>query len=581
MNNSTASQYMDKQIMDLSNSQSNIAGSNGGGGADFIDFMNRPAEKKEDMVPSYDFMPIRPATAAAASSSPKAARSNFDSDNDDPPLRTWNSVDSKANSSPIRNYNSVDVDEPAKFVLGKNHKTGSAPLDGTLVSDIERMMKKHMDNLIHAIDNMSSRLSQLETRSRNLEHSIDDLKTSVGNNHGAIDGKMRLLENILTEVQSGVKVVRDKQDIVEAQLQIAKMQLPKAEHIESKINAQPDPMQTGVPTQHQFSNVPLTQAPPALHPPNAPPSPPQQKIQPQVQLPNQFPQNQIPPVSQRDSYFPPPSQTPENPNQQYQTPENPNQQYQLPPSQPQQQQQLSAPPPPQHQYQPPPQPQYSLPPPPSQPHSSFSAVNPSMPQPPVGHHSEEALHMPMPPQNYPMSSRPPPSVPSTGVPPPASQQYFGPTPSVYEPPPTSRPGSAYSGSFGPPSGHGEPYPYGSAPSQYGTSSPMQPQQLSSPSMGQSGGSGYPQLPTARILPQALPTASAVGGGPGSGAGGSGNRVPIDDVVDRVTNMGFSRDQVRATVRKLTENGQAVDLNVVLDKLMNDGDGQGPRGWFGR
>lgn len=93
---------MDKQIMDLSNSQSNVANKNGGGGADFIDFMNRQVEKKDDMIPSYDFMPIRPAAAAPSSSSPKAARSNFDSDNDDPPLRTWNSMDSKANSSPIR-----------------------------------------------------------------------------------------------------------------------------------------------------------------------------------------------------------------------------------------------------------------------------------------------------------------------------------------------------------------------------------------------------------------------------------------------------------------------------------------------
>lgn len=99
MNNNTTSQYMDKQIMDLSNSQRNTTSNNGSGGADFIDFMNRPAEKKEDMVPSYDFMPIRP---AAASSSPTAARSNFDSDNEDPPLKTWNSLDSKINSLPIR-----------------------------------------------------------------------------------------------------------------------------------------------------------------------------------------------------------------------------------------------------------------------------------------------------------------------------------------------------------------------------------------------------------------------------------------------------------------------------------------------
>lgn len=562
---------MDKQIMDLSNSQRNTTSNNGSGGADFIDFMNRPAEKKEDMVPSYDFMPIRP---AAASSSPRAARSNFDSDNEDPPLKTWNSLDSKINSSPIRNYNSLDVDEPAKFVLGKNHKTSNAPSDGSLVSDIERMVMKHMETLMHGIDNLSSRLSQLETKTRNIEHSIDDLKMSVGNNHGAIDGKLRLLENILTEVQSGVKVVRDKQEIVEAQMQIAKLQIPKAEQVESKINAQPNSAQTGVPTHHQFSSVPQMPAQPALPPPNAPSPPPQQNIQPQVQHPNQFPQSQIPPVPQRDSYFPPPSQTQENQNQQYQ----------LPPMQPQQPQ-LAAPPLPQHQYQPPPQQQYSQPPLPSQPHSSFSPISPSMPQqPPIGHHSEETLQMP--PQNYSMGTRPSPSVPPTGVPPPPSQQYYGPTNNVYDPPPTNRPGSGYSSSFGPPSGHGEPYPYGSSQSQYGTSSPVKQQQLTSPGMGQSGGNGYPQLPTARILPQALPTASAVGGGSGAsgsgaGAGGSGNRVPIDDVVDRVTNMGFPRDQVRATVRKLTENGQAVDLNIVLDKLMNDGEGQGPRNWFGR
>lgn len=107
---------------------------------------------------------------------------------------------------------------------------------------------------------------------------------------------------------------------------------------------------------------------------------------------------------------------------------------------------------------------------------------------------------------------------------------------------------------------------------------MKPQ-LPSPAVAQSGGSGYPQLPTARVLPQALPTASGVGNG--SGSTGTGNRVPLDDVVDKVTNMGFPRDHVRATVRKLTENGQSVDLNIVLDKLMNDGEVQAPRGWFGR
>lgn len=151
---------------------------------------------------------------------------------------------------------------------------------------------------------------------------------------------------------------------------------------------------------------------------------------------------------------------------------------------------------------------------------------------------------------------------------------------MYEPP-SNRPGPGFSGTFGPPAGSGEQYPYGSSSLQYGSSPPVKPQQMSSPAIGHSSGgsSTYPQLPTARILPHAVPTASGVGSGPGSPV--SGNKVPIDDVVDKVTNMGFSRDQVRATVRKLTENGQSVDLNVVLDKLMNDGEVQPPRGWFGR
>lgn len=95
----------------------------------------------------------------------------------------------------------------------------------------------------------------------------------------------------------------------------------------------------------------------------------------------------------------------------------------------------------------------------------------------------------------------------------------------------------------------------------------------------SGGIGYPQLPVARVLPHASPTSSRVGGS--SGSAGTRNKVPIDDVIDHVTTMGFPRDHVRATIRKLTDNGQAVDVNVVLDKLMNDGEVQPPRGWFGR
>ncbi|KAI3463026.1 hypothetical protein Pfo_019689 [Paulownia fortunei] len=546
MYSSTTSQFMDKQIMDLSNFQSTATGNNSSDN-DFIDFMNRPPEKKDDIFPRYDFMPIRPAVGSSSPPPPATRSSNIDFGEEDAPFRTWNSFDSKTNASPIRNYSSLDANEPAKFILGKSHKPVNASLDASLVSEIDRTMKKYVDNLMHAVDGMSARLSQLETRTRNLENSMDDLKVSLGNNHGSTDGKIRQVENILREVQTGVQVIRDKQEVVEAQLHVAKL-VPKVEQeVESRNTPHIDSAQPGASANQQFSTVSLTQPPPTLPPPNAPP--PQQNLQPQVQLPNQFPQKQVPSVPQRESYFPPPGQTPENPSLQYQIP--PPHQHQHPPA-----------PPSQHQYQSHPQPEYSQTPPPSQLHPSFTGVNPSLPQLPSGHPPDEAPYTP--PQTYPPGIRPPSSRLSSGVPHAPSQQFYGPLPNVYEAP-SSKPGPGYSGPFGPTSGHGEPYPYGS---------PVKPQQLYS-LMGQSGGSGYPQLPTTRILPQALPTASGTGGG--SGSGGSGNKVPIDDVVDKVTNMGFPRDQVRTMVRKLTENGQSVDLNVVLDKLMNDGDGQAPRG----
>ena len=46
------------------------------------------------------------------------------------------------------------------------------------------------------------------------------------------------------------------------------------------------------------------------------------------------------------------------------------------------------------------------------------------------------------------------------------------------------------------------------------------------------------------------------------------KVSMEKVVDDFANMGFTRDQVRGVIRQLTESGQGVDLNVVLDRLMN-------------
>ncbi|KAM6550043.1 hypothetical protein CsatB_021719 [Cannabis sativa] len=565
---------------------------------DFINLMNHPQEKEEnlsggghggnenglnkndDIFPSYDFQPIRPIAGSTLGGGASSHSQNFDAT---PSIggttRAWSSGDFKPQTgSPIRNYGSLDSLEPTKFILEKDQSA----CNSTIVAEIDKTMKKHADNLLHVLEGVSARLTQLESRTRHLEESVDDLKTSVGNNHGNTDGKMRQLENILREVQSGVFVLKDKQEILEAQLQLAKLQVSKVDqnseaqntaHVDSMQHAASAPQQShqqlhtpvNLPSsQPSFSppNAPPSQ--PSFSPPNAPPQPnPQQNLPPQVQHPHQFPQNQIPPpVPQHEPYFPPPGQTQEPQNQQY---------HQIPPNQ----QQLPSPAvPPHQQFQPAIQPQFSQPPtqPPQQ-LPTLPPVNPSQLPPTLAHHSEELPYVSS--QNYPPNLRQP--LPQSPSGPPQSQQFYAPPSHMYESQ-SSRPSSGFPSGYGPPTGTlNEQFHYGGSPSQYGNPSAVKPQQLTSTS-APSGGSGYPQLPTARVLPPA----AASGVGNSSGSSGTGNRVPVDDVIDKVSTMGFPRDHVRATVRKLTENGQAVDLNIVLDKLMNEGDGQPQRGgWFGR
>ncbi|KAM6587742.1 hypothetical protein CsatA_010347 [Cannabis sativa] len=109
--------------------------------------------------------------------------------------RTRTSNSNPQTGSPIRNYGSLDSLEPTKFILEKDQSACNSPI----VAEIDKTVKKHADNLLHVLEGVSVRLTQLESRTRLLEESVDDLKTSVGNNHGNTDGKMRQLENILRE----------------------------------------------------------------------------------------------------------------------------------------------------------------------------------------------------------------------------------------------------------------------------------------------------------------------------------------------------------------------------------------------
>jgi L-tryptophan--pyruvate aminotransferase len=69
-----------------------------------------------------------------------------------------------------------------------------------VVATVERTMKKYADNLLHVLEGMSGRLSQLEFNSQRIEHTVQEFKVESADNHGAADGKLRSLENIIREV---------------------------------------------------------------------------------------------------------------------------------------------------------------------------------------------------------------------------------------------------------------------------------------------------------------------------------------------------------------------------------------------
>uniref|UniRef100_A0ACD5TKL4 Uncharacterized protein n=1 Tax=Avena sativa TaxID=4498 RepID=A0ACD5TKL4_AVESA len=594
-----ASQFMDKQILGLAAagaaSPPPPSGGGGGGGGELFDLMG-PNPQEDDvveshdhqnarrgatgadeaMMPSYDFQPIRTAAPATAVAAPAPAASAS-------APNAWGSLDSNA-ASP--NLKSAAIMEPR--VLKKvSHEEERSNFNSVTIADIDHTMKKYADNLLHALEGVSSRLAQLEGRTHHLEDSVGELKLTVGNYNGSTDGKLRQFENTLREVQAGVQILRDKQEIVETQIQLTKLQVSKAEDVQQEnasagqIDSQQQPTAPQPTVQLQHQAHPSSQPPalPALPAPNAP-LPPMLHNQPPPQFQAHLPHPQMHsvqpapslPAMPHESYYPPSAQPTDAAHQQYQAP---------PTTQPQAPQ--AAP----HHYQPPPQyAPYSQPPPPG-------SVNPQTAAPPLPQQPEEPTPYGPPAQSYPPAQGFPPAQsyppnvrpPSPYMPPPGgpAPPFYGPNPGMYEPPavrPNSGPPPSYNAGYKQQQGGGgfpEQYGYSGSPSHRGNAGMNSPSPFT-PAGAPSGGSGnYGKLPTAQTLPQATPVGSTP-------SGSSGNRVAVDDVVDKVSTMGFSKEQVRATVHRLTENGQNVDLNVVLDKLMNDPDVQPPqaqRGWFGR
>ncbi|KAJ7550487.1 hypothetical protein O6H91_07G103300 [Diphasiastrum complanatum] len=446
------------------------------------------------------------------------------------------------------------------------------------VAAVDRVMKKYADSILLLLGNMSERTSQLESTTQQLEYSVQMLKASVTDSHGDTHGKLQVLENLLREVQTGVQVLRDKQEIVEHHSQLAKLQLKSdapGNISSSSSTSEGPPKFVTQGNQPELSMKQPLSAPCQQQQIRSPPATIQQQQLPSLPPPAAYQQQQLPPLPQ--------PQIPLGHQQQLQqsVPQQENlhqaslhrqslpsapQQHQVPPQyqpqpihmQPQLQQHVPQGPGPLQQYNQ----QPDMPPFSSLPHGQHFQGAQQAPHYSASFSSETLPYMPS--KYEPLSDRQSltqyQSPPQTPHGPSGAQRYEpfpGKAPAQVPAPPPYLP-------------HAQPVP--AAPAY--EPQPSMGYRVVQPSPAPSGGGGYPRLPTAQPV-HTMANPSSSNGMP------SGNRSSVDDVIEHVAGMGFSREQARAVVRRLKENGQSVDLNIVLDRLMNGGDSQPQKAWLGR
>ena len=96
----------------------------------------------------------------------------------------------------LQDWSSMDCIDSTKF----STKKAGAFSNAALISEIDRKMKEHVDVLLHSVEFLSTRVSQLESKTHQIEDVVDDIKESLELNQGITDGKLREMKNILVEV---------------------------------------------------------------------------------------------------------------------------------------------------------------------------------------------------------------------------------------------------------------------------------------------------------------------------------------------------------------------------------------------
>ncbi|XP_019194586.1 PREDICTED: mediator of RNA polymerase II transcription subunit 15-like [Ipomoea nil] len=411
---------------------------------------------------------------------------------------------------------------------------------------VDMTMKKYADNLMRFLEGISSRLSQLELYCYNLDKSIGEVQSHMIRDHGAADTKLNSLEKNLQEVHRSVQVLRDKQELAEAQKELAKIRLAQkesnsgnnsqqneernAQHIsDTKMSGnslEVNGLQLALALPHQVAPRPVEhhQLPPVPAPP---------PISSQA-------------ISQPQGYYLPPTQLSHGPYilpvPQFQT------------SQAQEHTRLQ----PQSV-----QPQLNLTP------RVQATANYQQQQPPAVF-PPYLLSQPNPTPDMPMS-RPVASSPEGGI----RYGYAGAgkpvqpeTPVQHLKPTLRAPGEGYGLGTAHPSisqGNGYVIYDGEGARSHSTPHPHFPQ------------GGYPPSSFTAQNPQPAPTPPSTTNAMARPPQLIRNH-PYNELTEKFMHMGYRGDHVINVIQKLEETGQPVDFNTVLDRLNGHSSGAPYRGW---
>ncbi|CAO2165889.1 unnamed protein product [Urochloa humidicola] len=101
---------------------------------------------------------------------------------------------------------------------------GLYPRDAVMAA-VEECMRKQADALLHALDGIGGRLSQLELYCYKLERSIGELRSDVMDYHGESTANFRCIDKNIRQVHKAVQILQDRQDLAETPNELSKLQI--------------------------------------------------------------------------------------------------------------------------------------------------------------------------------------------------------------------------------------------------------------------------------------------------------------------------------------------------------------------